>query len=242
MNVTTEPDCVGVINNHPWSAHFQVIGYSSGGHSCLPHRLFRTWLDEHPGFGAFHIGRCSGIGIGSVVKYDAFNQSMRLGRFSSAGLNCRFMLNGQHDTRTISTCMFSVFGMGLRNVPPPQYGDSILKNDVWMGDEVMMLGGGVVENGCIIGAQSRLSPNFRSEPYGVYAGAPARLLSFRFSEDIREKLLELAWWDMPLSWIKDNNDFFLMDLTADEGKSLEALAQLKERKLAFECANALAAG
>ena len=138
--------------------------------------------------------------------------------------------------------MFSVFGMGLRNVPPPQYGDSILKNDVWMGDEVMMLGGGVVENGCIIGAQSRLSPNFRSEPYGVYAGAPARLLSFRFSEDIREKLLELAWWDMPLSWIKDNNDFFLMDLTADEGKSLEALAQLKERKLAFECANALAAG
>jgi hypothetical protein len=47
---------------------------------------------------------------------------------------------------------------------------------------------------------------------------------------------------MPLSWIQDNNDFFLMDLTADEGKSLEALAQLKARKLTFQCANALAAG
>ncbi|HMD70040.1 MAG TPA: hypothetical protein VKF41_01780 [Bryobacteraceae bacterium] len=96
----------------------------------------------------------------------------------------------------------------------------------------MMLGGGVVENGCIIAAQSRLSPNFRSEPYGVYGGAPARLIAFRFSEKIREKLLDLAWWEMPLQWIRENNDFFLLDLLADEGRSLEAIAQLKERKLA----------
>ena len=141
-------------------------------------------------------------------------------------------LNGQHETRTISSYMFSIQGMNLRNAPPPQYGDSIIKNDVWIGDEILMLGGGVIENGCLIGAQSRLSPNFRSEPYGVYAGSPARLLSFRFSERIREKLLDLAWWDMPLAWIKENNDFFLLDLAADETRSLEALAALKERKLA----------
>src|SRR5271157_126677 len=134
--------------------------------------------------------------------------------------------------RTISPCMFSIFGLGLRNAPPPQFGDSIIKNDVWAGDEIMMLGGGVVENGCIIAAQSRLSPNFRSEPYGVYGGAPARLIAFRFSEKIREKLLDLAWWEMPLQWIRENNDFFLLDLLADEGRSLEAIAQLKERKLA----------
>ena len=96
----------------------------------------------------------------------------------------------------------------------------------------MMLGGGVVENGCIIAAQARLSPNFRSEPYGVYGGTPARLLSFRFTDRIREKLLDLAWWDMPLGWIKENNRFFLIDLTTDEAKSLDALAELKERKLA----------
>ena len=141
-------------------------------------------------------------------------------------------LHGQHDTRTISPCMFSIFGMGLTNAPPSQYGDSIIKNDVWAGDEIMMLGGGGVENGCIIAAQSRLSPNFRSEAYGFYGGALARLVSFRFSEKIREKLLDLTWWDMPLTWIRENDDFFLMDMRADEGRSLEPLAQLKERKLA----------
>lgn len=32
---------------------------------------------------------------------------------------------------------------------------------------------------------------------------------------------------MPLSWIRENNDLFLVDLTIDEGASLEALAELK---------------
>jgi acetyltransferase-like isoleucine patch superfamily enzyme len=34
--------------------------------------------------------------------------------------------------------MVSIAGMGLRNLPPPQYADSVIKNDVWIGDEVMM--------------------------------------------------------------------------------------------------------
>jgi acetyltransferase-like isoleucine patch superfamily enzyme len=232
MNISTEPDVIGLIADHPWAGQFQVIGYRSGGFSLLPHGFFRTWPDQMPDFGTLYIGRCSGFGVGSIVKYDSTNQSLRIGRFSAAGCRSRFLLNGQHDTRTISPCMFSIFGMGLTNAPPSQYGDSIIKNDVWAGDEIMMLGGGGVENGCIIAAQSRLSPNFRSEAYGFYGGALARLVSFRFSEKIREKLLDLTWWDMPLTWIRENDDFFLMDMRADEGRSLEPLAQLKERKLA----------
>jgi acetyltransferase-like isoleucine patch superfamily enzyme len=232
MNICTEPDVIGLIADHPWAGTFEVIGYQSGGFSLLPRGFFRTWLDQMPDFGTLHLGRCSSFGVGSMVKYDSNDQSLRIGRFSHLGARSRFILNGQHDTGTISPCMFSIYGMDLRNAVAPQYGDSVIKNDVWAGDEIMMLGGGVVENGCILAAQSRLSPNFRSEPYGVYGGAPARLMSFRFSEKIREKLLDLSWWDMPLTWIKENNRFFLIDLRADEGRSLEALAQLKERKLA----------
>jgi len=63
----------------------------------------------------------------------------------------------------------------------------------------MVLGGSLVENGCIIGARSLLPQNFVSEPYGIYAGTPAKLKKFRFSERVRERLLDLAWWEMPLS-------------------------------------------
>jgi hypothetical protein len=42
---------------------------------------------------------------------------------------------------------------------------------------------------------------------------------------------------MPLQWIKRNNDAFLVDLTADEGRALEVLGELQRDKTA-ELANA----
>jgi acetyltransferase-like isoleucine patch superfamily enzyme len=210
------------------------MGYAEGGTSFIPHNFFRDWLDQEAQTGHFYIGRCSGFGVGSLVKYDAGRQSLCVGRFVAGGLRLQFLLNGQHESRTISTYMFSIQGMGLRNAPPPQYADSVIKNDVWLGDEVMMLGGGIVENGCIIGARSLLPPNFRSEPYGIYAGSPARLIRFRFSEKVRAALLDLAWWEMPLTWIRDNNAMFLEDLTSDEDRALEIIATLKASRVAHE--------
>jgi acetyltransferase-like isoleucine patch superfamily enzyme len=230
MRIETENDFIGLAADHQWKEQFSILTYSQGGQSLIPHNFFRNWLDQEPQNGTFHIGKCSGFGVGSLVKYDGDFQKLMVGRYVAGGLRLRFLLNGQHESRTISTYMFCITGMGLTNAPPPQYGDSIIKNDVWIGDETMMLGGGMIEDGCIIGARSLLPPNFRSEPYGIYAGSPARLIRFRFSEKVREVLLALAWWKMPLTWVLNNNDAFLVDLSADEGHSLEILAELIRQK------------
>lgn len=234
MEVFTESDYTGVVNDSPLASEFTVLAYADGGQSVIPHNFFRDWLDREAQTGNFYIGRCSGFGVGSLVKYDAGLQSLCVGRYVAGGLRLRFLLNGQHETRTISTYMFSAAAPGLQNAPPPQYADSVIKNDVWIGDEVMMLGGGIIENGCIIGARSLLPPNFRSEPYGIYAGSPARLIRYRFSERVRAALLELAWWDMPLSWIRDNNEMFLQDMTSDEDRALEIIATLQASRRQFE--------
>ena len=229
MYIYTDEDFVGIVNHHPLSKAFNVLSYKSGGCSVIPPKFFRNWLDEEilSDDASFFIGSCSGLGIGSIAKYDSPAQSLRVGRFVSGGLRLKFLLNAQHEMRTISTAMF--YGKGLRHASPPQYGDSTIKNDVWIGDEAMMLGGGTIENGCVIGARTLLPPNFKSEPYGVYVGSPARLIRFRFSQAIIEALLNLAWWEMPLSWIAENNDAFLLDLTLDESRSLEVIAELKRR-------------
>lgn len=231
MQIITEPDFAGVDKNHRWAEQFQILTYSQGGTSFILHGFFRNWLDQTENInGKFYIGKCSALGVGSIVKYDAGIQNLHIGRYVAGGLRLKFLLNGQHDMRTISTAMFSIFGMGLQNVSPPQYADSIVKNDVWLGDEVIMLGGGIIENGCVIGARALLPPNFRSEPYGIYAGTPAKLIWFRFSEKVREALVNLAWWEMPLSCIKQNNHYFLHDMTADESKALEVIAQLAQSR------------
>jgi len=227
MNISTEDNFLGVSEDTPYAEQFLVLSYADGSFSTIPHQFFRDWLDDEPQFGSFYIGRCSGLGVGSLVKYDSDAQSLCIGRYVAGGLRLRFLLNGQHESRTISTSMFSVQGMGLRNAPPPQYADSIIKNDVWIGDEMMMLGGGIIENGCIIGARSLLPSNFRSEPYGIYAGSPARLIRFRFSEKVRAALLELAWWEMPLTWLKENNNYFLLDMTAPDEQVLPIIELLR---------------
>ncbi len=107
----------------------------------------------------------------------------------------------------------------------------MIKNDVWIGDEAMFLGGSVVENGCVIGARSLVPPNFKSEPYGVYVGSPARLVKFRFSEKIRELLLQVEWWNMPLNWLRVENDKFLLNLARmAEGAAIDVLQGLIESK------------
>jgi virginiamycin A acetyltransferase len=230
MNVTTSDDSTGIAPSHPLSKHFIVIGYRDGAYSLIPNNFFRNWLDEEATFGTFAIGRCSALGVGSIAKYDGTAQKLVVGKYVAGGLRLRFLLNGQHETRTISTSMLSLYGNGLRNSNMPQYGDTVIHNDVWIGDEAMFLGGSVIENGCIVGARAVVPPNFRSEPYGIYVGSPAKLVRFRFTEKVRERLLELAWWEMPLDWIKANNEAFLVDLTADEGRSLEVLAELLRAK------------
>ena len=202
--------------------------------STIPHGFFRDWLDNDlldAGFGDFYIGRCSGVGVGSVVKYDTATQSLKIGRYVAGGLRLKFILNGQHDMESISIAMLSFLADGLKNTPVPQYQDTVIKNDVWIGDEAMFLGGSVVENGCVIGARSLLPPNFKSEPYGVYVGSPARLVRFRFSEKIRELLLQLEWWNMPLNWLRVENDKFLLNLARmAEGAAIDVLQGLIESK------------
>ncbi|WP_217590171.1 acetyltransferase [Burkholderia sp. GbtcB21] len=230
MNVTTSDDCIGVLSDHSWAKHFIVLGYRDGAFSAIPNNFFRNWADEEPQVGTFHIGRCSQIGVGSIAKYDLDHQKLVIGKYVAGGLRLSFLLNGQHEMRTISTNMFGIYGNGLAHPPMPQYADTVIHNDVWIGDEALFLGGSQIENGCVIGARAVVPPNFRSEAYGIYAGSPARLVRFRFTEKVRERLLQLAWWDMPLEWVKQHNDAFLVDLTADEGRALDTLAALQEAK------------
>lgn len=235
MHITTEIDFSGIDENHPWAEQFRVLTYATGGLTLLPKDFFRIWRGTSAEDYPFHfsIGRCSGLGVGSTAKYDSEAQALRIGRFVSGGSDLRFVLNGQHETRCISTYMFDIAGAGIQRPGTPQYADSIIRNDVWLGDEVMMLGGGIIENGCIIAARAVLPPNFRSEPYGIYGGTPAKLIRYRFSEEVRQALLELAWWDMPLSWIRENNALFLQDLTVDTAQALKIISQLQRSKVQY---------
>lgn len=230
MQILTESNVLGIDEQHPDAQVFMVLVYADGLRSHIPKGLFRNNHDEDIGqgsYGSFFIGRDSILGPGSIAKYDGNQQSLRIGRHVRCGLRLRFLLNGQHEMRSLA---MSMFGGQLRVLPAPQHGDTVLKNEIWMGDEAMLLGGVTVENGCVIGARSLLPAGLQTEPYGIYQGNPGRLMGFRFGERLREALLELAWWDQPFDFVRANAEFFQLDLSEDEGRALEAVQELQRRK------------
>lgn len=66
-------------------------------------------------------------------------------------------------------------------------------NDVWIGANAVVLAGLTVGDGAIIGAGAVVTKDVR--PYDVVVGVPARPVKRRFSDDICERLLAVAWWN-----------------------------------------------
>lgn len=61
------------------------------------------------------------------------------------------------------------------------------------GADVIILSGLTIGDGAIIGAGSVVTKNI--PPYAIAVGAPARVIKYRFEQDIITELLKLKWWE-----------------------------------------------
>lgn len=69
----------------------------------------------------------------------------------------------------------------------------ILGHDVWLGHAVLIMPGVTVGTGAVVGSGAVVTRDVA--PYAMVAGVPAKPIKERFSRDIQDKLLALAWWD-----------------------------------------------
>ena len=81
----------------------------------------------------------------------------------------------------------------------------------WIGYGVTCLPGVEIGNGCVVGAGSVVTTPL--EPYGVYAGNPARLLRYRFAPEKIEILDGIGWWDLEFDRLREMEDVFKCDAT-----------------------------
>ena len=94
-------------------------------------------------------------------------------------------------------------------------------NDVWIGRGAFIKNGLTLGDGCGIGARSVVTKDV--PPYAIVAGNPAKLIRYRFSEDIIEKLLELKWWEL--------DDDFLRLLPFEDMQKCISMLEQKRQKL-----------
>ncbi len=79
-------------------------------------------------------------------------------------------------------------------------------NDVWIGAGAIILRkeGLKIGDGAVIAAGAVVTKSI--PPYAIAAGVPAKVISYRFSEDIIDFMLELKWWDWSFDKVRDNLD------------------------------------
>jgi len=65
-------------------------------------------------------------------------------------------------------------------------------HDVWIGDGVMLKPNLKIGHGAVVGARSLVLKDV--PPYAIVAGAPARILRYRFPDPLIERMLALQWW------------------------------------------------
>ncbi|MCR5692763.1 MAG: helix-turn-helix domain-containing protein [Bacilli bacterium] len=137
--------------------------------------------------------------------YDFIGDKLIIGKFCQIGRGVEFIMNGaNHQMNSVSTYPFYIF-KGWEQEPPkkedlPYKGDTVIGNDVWVGQNATFLPGVRVGDGCIIGANAVVASNI--PPYSVVVGNPARVIRKRFDDEMIELLEKLEWWNQPINKIQ----------------------------------------
>ena len=143
-----------------------------------------------------HVERTSRI----CINTELFNTTV--GKFTIIARNCVVGL-GAHPTNTLSP--HSIFykrnrwkwhddwciDTGFRESDKP----IVIGNGVWIGMRCLILDGVTIGDGAIVAAGAVVTKDV--PPFAVVGGVPARVLKYRFSHEIIDRLLEIKWWNLP---------------------------------------------
>lgn len=157
--------------------------------------------------------RCYNVKLGNYSSIRDRSKAMNcvVGNYSVVAKDCEIGL-GVHPTDHL-TC-HSIF---YKNSPwgfHPEWVKSIegivrvshIGNDVWIGAKSIVMDGISIGDGAIIAAGSVVTKDV--PPYAVVGGAPAKIIKYRFSQEVIDRLEEIQWWNLPDEEITKRIDLF----------------------------------
>lgn len=154
-----------------------------------------------------------------------------IGKFCSIAGDYTQIGMGNHSLDYISTS--SIFsakrnGTGISwsdNTVFEEFEEISIGNDVWIGSSVKIMPGVHVGNGAVIGAGAIVTKDV--PPYAIVVGVPAKIIRYRFPEDVIIQLEESKWWELDDAILKSNIAIFQERLTQANFSKLLKLCSSK---------------
>lgn len=168
----------------------------------------------------------SSLGLYSYTADNTIVLNSEIGKFCSISWGVSIGPE-DHDYKRLTSHSFLYSTKSFQLTPHKHYSPferpCSIGNDVWVGCNATILRGVTIGDGAVVGANSLVNKDV--PPYAIVAGNPAKVIKFRFPEDIIGELILLKWWDMPLSVIKEHTDLFAAEPTMEIIKKIKLLAR-----------------
>lgn len=139
-------------------------------------------------------------GADSINVWFQDKANVKIGKFCSIASGVQILLAADHRTDWITTYPFghinqSIFTKHFASGHPKTNGDVVIGNDVWIGHRATIMSGITIGDGAVIAANAHVVKNV--DAYSIVGGNPAKHLKYRFNESIRNRLIEIQWWNFP---------------------------------------------
>ena len=151
-----------------------------------------------------------GAEIQSGLNFDfaAGRHCVAIGKGCSLAESITLVINLDHHINAVFQGAVEILEGGKKDFRQRRKGTILIQNDVWVGHGATIMNGVTLHNGCVVGTNAMVTKDV--PPYAIVGGNPARVLRYRFDEEIIDGLQKIAWWDWPDKLIRERRDDFFL--------------------------------
>lgn len=139
----------------------------------------------------------------NVKTYGNFKEKLIIGSYCSIAGEVEFLLGGEHSYKGLSTYPFKEYICGL-NEDTLTKGPIIVEDDVWIGQRCLILSGVKIGQGAVVAAGAVVTKNVPA--YAIVAGNPAKVIKYRFPDEIRNKMNKVEFSKIDYNFVGKNID------------------------------------
>ncbi len=158
---------------------------------------------------------CVRLGRGTLINgpsnvFASNNSVIEIGQFCAIGGFSAFY-SGNHPLEERVSTFQTANGYYARLFNNFDKSKSIkLGSDVWIGSHSVILAGVKVGNGAVVAAGAIVTKDVPD--YAIVAGSPAKIIKYRFSDEIIQFFKKVEWWNWNDEKLFANSSFFNADV------------------------------